>query len=944
MHLTRLQRGAESYYLRTVGAEPDDLEGRGDPGGKWLGAGAGALGLDGEALGEPIRAVMAGVHPHTGEVLGRAHSRVRVAAWDLTFAAPKAVSVLWGTADRATAAVIASAHHQSVASAMTHIERHALCARRRAGGVSVSTGVTGAVAAAFPHRFSRAYEPHLHTHVLLANLGEGLDGRWSALDAGRLFAEARAAGLAYNAELRYELGRRLGCRFAGPAGKVPSMVGIPASLVSEMSTRRSDVERRLAEWAADGPRASRHAALATRGPKEARPDLGSLRQRWRDRANRAAQGWEPSLAARRQPADRERGDPPVPPPGELLEKAAGASGFFRRSDVVAALALSVPNGASVSWLARTADVVIEAAATPVPSRRNSRYDVWAAPSAVQAARRVVSACTGRGLEAGGLDLEAGLRAALERRPGLGAGEVAVLAALAKNPAREVVVALDGPVSSSVDMVDGARAMFEAAGADVGVLAPTEAAAETWCTVAGFDDRAAVDRPFRAGSSTNRSVTILAGAEMMSPAQLASVAERRREGDAVVIVAGKWQQQAPVHRLLARAAGEPSRLLRVTERAGPSPIPSGGRSAPSALSVRVEVDGATVVLASTSSALRAELAEDWVSSPAGSRSQQLLVVPDAASADLFNAAIRESLRRAGALGDPTRMGGLELASGDLVRAARPGRALAGLAQVHTVVSCSAQGVLLESPSGDRRTLPRSEVSRRGLHHAYAMTAAQIDRSGRRPTMSLGPAPGLGPAPSRGPDQVVARAAPAGPAMTVAPAVPDERIARRATSDSPMRIRFYAVAGADAGAAVEAAARAREAGSPVPASVSRRLLGRAAEVALPEHLTACIGRPPRTAASLAVWRRAAGSVLAFEQRSEGLARDRERAADSGRDPAGSSAPGRSPGSGRRASLALEKAEMERAVRMAAALDTTDRSRSRGRRPTVDRAAPGLRQRSL
>ncbi|MEO6651395.1 MAG: AAA family ATPase [Ilumatobacteraceae bacterium] len=40
----------------------------------------------------------------------------------------------------------------------------------------------GFVGAAYRHRTSRAGDPHLHWHVLVANLAQGIDGRWSALD------------------------------------------------------------------------------------------------------------------------------------------------------------------------------------------------------------------------------------------------------------------------------------------------------------------------------------------------------------------------------------------------------------------------------------------------------------------------------------------------------------------------------------------------------------------------------------------------------------------------------------------------------------------------------------------------------------------------------------------------------------------------------------------
>src|ERR1044072_1488097 len=89
------------------------------------------------------------------------------------------------------------------------MERAAAAVRRGHGGALVEEA-SGLVAAAFRHRTSRAGDPQLHTHVLVANLGRGVDGRWSALDGRRLYAEARTASFVYQAVLRGEMTRAVG--------------------------------------------------------------------------------------------------------------------------------------------------------------------------------------------------------------------------------------------------------------------------------------------------------------------------------------------------------------------------------------------------------------------------------------------------------------------------------------------------------------------------------------------------------------------------------------------------------------------------------------------------------------------------------------------------------------------------------------------------------------
>jgi conjugative relaxase-like TrwC/TraI family protein len=70
-------------------------------------------------------------------------------------------------------------HERAVTDALAHLEREAC--RAKDGRVQVRG--EGFLATAFRHRTSRAGDPLLHTHVIVANRTLGPDGRWTALDA-----------------------------------------------------------------------------------------------------------------------------------------------------------------------------------------------------------------------------------------------------------------------------------------------------------------------------------------------------------------------------------------------------------------------------------------------------------------------------------------------------------------------------------------------------------------------------------------------------------------------------------------------------------------------------------------------------------------------------------------------------------------------------------------
>jgi conjugative relaxase-like TrwC/TraI family protein len=173
--------------------------------------------------------VLDGRDPASGEQLA-AHPARKVPGFDHTFRAPKSVSLLWALGDRDTAAEVTAAHDAAVDAAIGYLQRAAGFTRRGAGGAE-TVPVDGFVAAAFRHRTSRADDPLLHTHVLVANLARTCDDHvWRTLDSRKLFAHAKTAGVLYQAHLRHELTRRLGVAWQPVVnGVMPTSTGSTGS-------------------------------------------------------------------------------------------------------------------------------------------------------------------------------------------------------------------------------------------------------------------------------------------------------------------------------------------------------------------------------------------------------------------------------------------------------------------------------------------------------------------------------------------------------------------------------------------------------------------------------------------------------------------------------------------------------------------------------------------
>ncbi len=320
----------------------------GCPPGRWLGSGLPALGSGELRAGDVVteeqvaRLLGQGRDPLTGEPLGRAYpqyrsraeriadrvaelddgldddartaaierieaeesrrrSRRAVAGFDLTFSVPKSVSVWWALADEATRAVIVEAHHAAIRDVIDVVEGEVAVTRMGASGPEGAVAhvpVTGVVAAAFDHYDSRAGDPQLHTHVVIANkVRTVLDGRWRSLDSRPVHAAMVALSEHYNAVLADRLTDTLGVvwhqRDRGADRNLGwEIAGVPEELLDAFSSRSAGIESATDELVADYVAAHGHqpsaramiklrqqATLATR-PDKALHSLAELTERW----------------------------------------------------------------------------------------------------------------------------------------------------------------------------------------------------------------------------------------------------------------------------------------------------------------------------------------------------------------------------------------------------------------------------------------------------------------------------------------------------------------------------------------------------------------------------------------------------------------------------------------------------------------------------------------
>lgn len=312
--------GLSSYYAAT-----------GAPQGRWVGTGLLGLGVGrdrirpGALVDEASMAALFGTghDPITREALGRAYAPGSVRGYDLTFTVPKSAAVLWALADPVIARSIEDAHHAAVAQALEVLDRSVIRTRVGAGGRR-QIATRGMLAAAFDHHDTRAGDPGLHTHVVVANKVQGLDRVWRSLDGTTIHHATVAISELYQGLVADELHRRLHVTFSHRArgeshNEAFEIDGIDDALLAEFSHRSEKIHEAELAWADDfrvthgrspsrveTTKARQHLTRATR-PAKTLHSLAELRAEWANRA-RALTGLEPhDLAARALAGDYSRG-------------------------------------------------------------------------------------------------------------------------------------------------------------------------------------------------------------------------------------------------------------------------------------------------------------------------------------------------------------------------------------------------------------------------------------------------------------------------------------------------------------------------------------------------------------------------------------------------------------------------------------------------------------
>lgn len=306
---------ASDYFLNETG---QDAFGENDS--CWFGRFAEGQQLDGKVRREDFIAAFEGfrsdgekITRNAGKMTGK---NARDPGWDLMFAPPKSVSVVWSVAPQHTKAKILAAHQLAVIDAMHFAESKAVVRFGAGGKVREQACIQAAM---FQHYTSRETDEHkpdpqLHTHALLFNNAFSLQsGKMGAIHSFEFFYHRKAIEAVYEQSLSSRI-EKLG--FGIEQGAFGWEIrGISFDIINEFSQRKQQIDKHTDN--SDDPEKRRIAVYSTRREKRDY-DKGTLEKDWSNRAAKygVTSEYIESLAGKElkstvtlSSTNRDRGDP-----------------------------------------------------------------------------------------------------------------------------------------------------------------------------------------------------------------------------------------------------------------------------------------------------------------------------------------------------------------------------------------------------------------------------------------------------------------------------------------------------------------------------------------------------------------------------------------------------------------------------------------------------------
>ncbi|MGO3928173.1 MobF family relaxase [Rhodopseudomonas pseudopalustris] len=361
LHALGTGRDAGLYYVNDPNREArpharDEYYVR-DGGGLWWSSGQRIVRHGAEIDRDTFRDLCAGNSPTTGKPLVRGSGAMHRAGWDITFSAPKTLSILWLAGDKQQREMLHEIHRDAVEKALQFLVDDKMLQVRLGEGGYLREEPNDVIVGRFDHFTSREGDPNIHTHSVVLNVSGSRD-KFRTLEPKKAFQNLMVLGLVYRSSLAKSLSEREFQLRAAGRGQF-EIAGIHEDMIRSFSKRSLQIEELVGRDASTAQKEI--AALSTRGAKSEVPVGEALEERWKDEL--AQFKIDPWVATRdfvaqrneEQQIDRDFDPPAIEGSGPV---AIAASALFKHQSVVSRKELLVRSLAEATFMSKGIDDVI----------------------------------------------------------------------------------------------------------------------------------------------------------------------------------------------------------------------------------------------------------------------------------------------------------------------------------------------------------------------------------------------------------------------------------------------------------------------------------------------------------------------------------------------------------------------------------------------------------
>ena len=244
----------------------------------WFGSGSQKLDLNSYVSLTEYQNLYLGLDKSGKPLKQRQKNRGHRAGRDLTFSAPKSVSIAYLVEGKKE---LLTAHTQAVNETLRYVEQNCIFTRLGKGG-RTKEQTKSIVTAVFQHGKSRNYDPNLHSHCVVFNLTQGRDSKWRTMDNQQLYAQKMTLGMVYRHHLAQRL-QQIGYDLNWNKDGTFDLANYSKEQLQQFSSRRTEIINFAGIDSSTKERAI--ACIATRNVKQYRSALQQkeIESAWKNR-------------------------------------------------------------------------------------------------------------------------------------------------------------------------------------------------------------------------------------------------------------------------------------------------------------------------------------------------------------------------------------------------------------------------------------------------------------------------------------------------------------------------------------------------------------------------------------------------------------------------------------------------------------------------------------